>query len=139
LTELRYAGLVASRARDLLASEEVALMAGDYNVIPQPLDAENPKNWEGDALFLPKTRAAFRRIVNLGFHDVIRETTRAGHVYTFWDYQRGAWERNDGIRIDHLLLTPQAADRLVSAGVDSTVRGREKPSDHVPVWVELDL
>jgi len=137
--KLAWMERLKARARDLLASEEVALMAGDYNVIPQPLDAENPKNWEGDALFLPETRAAFRRIVNLGFHDSIRETTRAGHVYTFWDYQRGAWERNDGIRIDHLLLTPQAADRLVSAGVDSTVRGREKPSDHVPVWVELDL
>jgi exodeoxyribonuclease-3 len=127
------------RARELIAAEEIALMAGDYNVIPEPRDAEKPQNWVTDALFLPETRAAWRRIVNLGFTDALRETTQADQVYTFWDYQRGAWERNDGIRIDHFLLTPQAADRLTSAGVDSTVRGREKPSDHVPVWVDIDI
>ncbi|HSF96228.1 MAG TPA: exodeoxyribonuclease III [Thermohalobaculum sp.] len=137
--KLAWMERLEARARALLASEEPALMAGDYNVIPQPRDAENPANWVTDALFLPEGRAAFRRIANLGFHDAIRETTQADHVYSFWDYQRGAWERNDGIRIDHLLLTPQAADRLAAAGVDSTVRGREKPSDHVPVWVDLDI
>ncbi len=114
-------------------------MAGDYNVIPEPRDAEKPQNWVTDALFLPETRAAWRWIVNLGFTDALRETTQADQVYTFWDYQRGAWERNDGIRIDHFLLTPQAADRLTSAGVESTVRGREKPSDHVPVWINIDI
>lgn len=127
------------RARDLLATEQIAIMAGDYNAIPEPRDAENPKNWLDDALFLPETRAAWRRIVNLGYSDAIRETSQASQIYTFWDYQRGAWERNDGIRIDHALLTPQAADRLTAAGIDSTVRGREKPSDHVPIWVELDV
>jgi exodeoxyribonuclease-3 len=128
-----------ARALDLIISEEIALMAGDYNVIPESIDAENPKKWLTDALFLPQTRAAWRRIVNLGFSDAIRETTQADHVYSFWDYQRGAWERNDGIRIDHFLLTPQAADRLTAAGIDSTVRGREKPSDHVPVWITLEI
>jgi exodeoxyribonuclease-3 len=137
--KLAWMERLEARARALLASEEVALMAGDYNVIPEPRDAENPDKWIEDALFLPESRAAFRRIVNLRFHDAIRETTQADHVYSFWDYQRGAWERNDGIRIDHILLTPQAADRLIAAGIDSTVRGREKPSDHVPVWVDLDL
>ena len=137
--KLAWMERLEARARDLLVTEEIALMAGDYNVIPEPRDAENPKNWRDDALFLPESRAAFRRIVNLGFHDAIRETTQTDHVYSFWDYQRGAWERNDGIRIDHVLLTPQAADRLTAAGIDSTVRGREKPSDHVPVWVELDI
>lgn len=137
--KLAWMARLEARARDLLASEEIALMAGDYNVIPEPRDAENPKNWLTDALFLPETRAAWRRIVNLGFTDALRETNQADHVYSFWDYQRGAWERNDGIRIDHLLLTPQAADRLTAAGVDSTVRGREKPSDHVPVWVDIDI
>jgi len=137
--KLAWMERLEKRAKKLLDSEEVALMAGDYNVIPEPADAENPKNWEADALFLPESRAAFRRIANLGFHDAIRETTLADHVYSFWDYQRGAWERNDGIRIDHFLLTPQAADRLTAAGIDSTVRGREKPSDHVPVWIELDV
>ncbi|HUS53424.1 MAG TPA: exodeoxyribonuclease III [Thermohalobaculum sp.] len=137
--KLAWMERLAARAKDLIASEEIALMAGDYNVIPDPRDAENPKNWQTDALFLPETRAAWRRIVNLGFTDALRETTQADHVYSFWDYQRGAWERNDGIRIDHLLLTPQAADRLTAAGIDSTVRGREKPSDHVPVWIDIDI
>jgi len=137
--KLTWMERLQARARALLASEEIALMAGDYNVIPEPRDAENPENWKDDALFLLETRAAYRRVVHLGFHDAIRETTQAHHVYSFWDYQRGAWERNDGIRIDHFLLTPQAADRLTAAGIDSTVRGREKPSDHVPVWIELDL
>ena len=127
------------RARELIMSEEIALMAGDYNVIQQPRDAENPKKWVDDALFLPETRAAWRRIVNLGFSDAVRETTQANQIYSFWDYQRGAWERNDGILIDHFLLTSQAADRLTAAGIDSTVRGRGKPSDHVPVWVTLDI
>ena len=137
--KLAWMARLEARARDLLGSEEIALMAGDYNVIAQARDAENPERWAGDALYLPETRAAWRRVVNLGFSDATRETTQAGGVYSFWDYQRGAWERNDGIRIDHFLLTPQAADRLTAAGIDSTLRGREKPSDHVPVWIELDI
>jgi exodeoxyribonuclease III len=137
--KLAWMARLETRARDLLASEEIALMAGDYNVIPEPRDAEQPEKWRTDALFLPETRAAWRRVVNLGFSDAIRETTQASGVYSFWDYQRGAWERNDGIRIDHFLLTPQAADRLDAAGTDSAIRGREKPSDHVPVWVTLDI
>lgn len=137
--KLAWMARLEARARDLLASEEIALMAGDYNVIPEPRDAENPEKWAGDALFFPESRAAFRRVLWLGFADAIRETTQEGGVYTFWDYQRGAWARNDGIRIDHALLTPQAADHLLAAGIDSDMRDREKPSDHVPVWVELDL
>ena len=93
----------------------------------------------GDALFLPETRARFRALTNLGLTDAIRATTDAGGLYTFWDYQAGAWQKNNGIRIDHLLLSPQAADRLVTAGIDKHVRAWEKPSDHVPVWIELDL
>jgi len=137
--KLAWMARLEARARALLASEEIVLMAGDYNVIPEPCDAENPARWATDALFLPETRAAWRRVVNLGFSDAIRETTQAGGVYSFWDYQRGAWERDDGIRIDHFLLTPQAADRLAGAGIDSTLRGRERPSAHVPVWVTLDI
>lgn len=128
-----------SRAQALLDSEEIAFMAGDYNVIPEARDAARPDAWRDDALFREETRAAWRRIVNLGFTEAIRETTQAKEVYTFWDYQAGAWDRNDGIRIDHILLSPQAADRLTAAGIDSHVRGREKPSDHVPVWIELDI
>ncbi|MSU89784.1 exodeoxyribonuclease III [Rhodobacteraceae bacterium 2CG4] len=127
-----------ARAQALLAAEEPALMAGDYNVIPQAEDAANPAAWATDALYLPETRAAFRRIVHLGFTDALRATTRQDGVYTFWDYQAGAWRRNDGIRIDHILLTPQAADRLVTCQIDKEIRGREKPSDHVPIWVELE-
>ena len=137
--KLAWMERLQARARALISAEEIALMAGDYNVIPEPRDAEKPQNWVTDALFLPETRAAWRRIVNLGFTDALREATQADQVYTFWDYQRGAWERNDGIRIDHFLLTPQAADLLISAGVESTVRGREKPSDHVPVWMNIDI
>jgi len=137
--KLAWIERLEARARALLASEKNALMAGDWNVIPEPRDAENPEKWRNDALFLPETRAAYRRILHLGFHDAIRETSQADQLYTFWDYQRGAWERNDGIRIDHVLLTPQAADRLTGAGIDSTLRGRDKPSDHVPVWVTLDV
>jgi exodeoxyribonuclease-3 len=112
-------------------------MAGDYNIIPQDEDAARPEAWREDALALPESRAAFRRIVNLGFTEAIRTRDAAPGVYTFWDYQRGAWDRNDGIRIDHLLLSPQAADLMRDAGIDKGVRGREKPSDHVPVWIDL--
>lgn len=137
--KLAWMKRMRERAQTILDTEEIALMVGDYNVIPEARDAARPDAWRDDALFLPKTRDAWRRIVNLGFSDAVRETMQAGEVYTFWDYQAGAWERNNGIRIDHLLLSPQAADRLIASGVDASVRGREKPSDHVPVWVDLDV
>ena len=126
------------RAVELLASEMPVVMAGDYNIIPQAEDAAKPEAWTEDALFLPASRAAYRRILNLGFTEAFRtREPQPGH-YSFWDYQAGAWERNNGIRIDHLLLSPQAADLLRDCGIDKQVRGGEKPSDHVPVWVELD-
>ncbi|MEM0942971.1 MAG: exodeoxyribonuclease III [Pseudomonadota bacterium] len=137
--KLAWMDRLAHRAADLLATEEPVVMAGDYNVIPEPRDALDAKAWEGDALYLPETRAAWHRILHLGFHDATREVTQADETFTFWDYQGGAWERNHGIRIDHLLLSPQAADRLQNAGIDSAVRGREKPSDHVPVWIDLAI
>jgi exodeoxyribonuclease III len=125
-----------ARAEALLATEEAVVMLGDYNVIPQPEDAAKPEQWLTDALFLPQTRDAFRRVVNLGFTDaLLARDPRPG--YTFWDYQAGAWQRNQGIRIDHVLLSPQAADRMVDAGIERSLRGGDKPSDHVPVWVEL--
>ena len=135
--KLAWMERLEARAREMLADEMPLVMAGDYNVIPEARDAANPQNWADDALFLPESRAALRRIVHLGFHDAVREVTQAGGAYTFWDYQRGAWERDDGIRIDHLLLSPQAADRMTGVGIDREERAREKPSDHVPVWVEL--
>ncbi|MEM1100710.1 MAG: exodeoxyribonuclease III [Pseudomonadota bacterium] len=126
------------RASALLAQEEPAMMAGDYNVIPQDEDAARPEAWRKDALALPQTRAAYRRIVNLGYCEAFRARTQAPGHYSFWDYQAGAWQRNDGIRIDHVLMTPQCADLMIDCGIDAHIRDREKPSDHVPVWVMLD-
>jgi exodeoxyribonuclease-3 len=136
--QLAWMDRLQSRAAALLAAEDCALLAGDFNVIPQPQDCWDPKVWATDALYLPPTRAAFRRIANLGFTDALRAVDQGPGVYTFWDYQAGAWQKNHGIRIDHLLLTPQAADRLTACGIDKAVRAREKPSDHVPIWIELD-
>ncbi len=126
-----------TRAKDLLAMEEPALMAGDYNIIPQDDDVARPDDWRDDALFRPESRDAYQRILNLGFTEAFRARNAAPMNYTFWDYQAGAWQKNDGIRIDHFLLTPQAADMLADCQIDRDTRGREKPSDHVPIWVEL--
>lgn len=135
--KLAWMARMEARARELLATEEPVVLAGDYNVIPQPEDAAKPEAWTEDALFRPESRAAFRRICNLGYADAFRLQVQGPGHYSFWDYQAGAWERNNGIRIDHLLLSPQAADLLVGTGIDKAERGRDKPSDHVPVWVEL--
>ncbi|MAU96780.1 MAG: exodeoxyribonuclease III [Fulvimarina sp.] len=120
-----------------LAEEDDLVLAGDYNVIPMPVDVARPQAWLGDALFQPESRSAFRRLVNLGLTDALRATTDAEKTYTFWDYQAGAWQKNDGIRIDHLLVSPEVQDRLVSVGIEKHVRGWEKPSDHVPVMIQL--
>ena len=125
--------------RERLKLEEPMVLAGDYNVIPAPADARRPDAWVNDALFLPQTRERFRALVNLGLTDSLRAVSDATDLFTFWDYQAGAFQKNDGIRIDHLLLSPQAADCLTGAGVDKHVRGWEKPSDHVPVWIDLSL
>lgn len=137
--KLAWMERLRARARALLEAEEVALMAGDYNIIPQAEDAKRPEAWREDALFRPDSRAAFRRIVNLGFTEAFRARVQGPGHYSFWDYQAGAWNRNDGIRIDHFLLTPQCADLLTDCGIDAEIRGHDKPSDHVPVWVELDI
>jgi exodeoxyribonuclease-3 len=136
--KLAWMERMRTRAAELLTEEMPAVMAGDYNIIPQAEDAARPEVWTDDALFRPESRAAFRRILNLGYTEAYRaREPRPGH-YSFWDYQAGAWQKNNGIRIDHLLLSPQAADLLVGTGIDKEVRGRDKPSDHVPVWIELD-
>ena len=126
-------------SRERLKLEEPLVLAGDYNVIPTAADVYNPQAWVGDALFLPTTRDRFRALANLGLVDAVRATTDEAGLYTFWDYQAGAWQKNNGIRIDHLMLSAAAADRLVTAGIDKHVRSWEKPSDHVPVWIELGL
>lgn len=126
-----------ARAQQLMSDEMPALMAGDYNIIPQAEDAKRPEIWTEDALFRPESRAAFRKTLNLGFTEAFRSRTHGPGHYSFWDYQAGAWNKDDGIRIDHFLLTPQCADLLQDCWIEKEVRGREKPSDHVPVWVEL--
>ncbi len=136
--KLQWMERLKARAEALMADEAPALMAGDYNVIPQDEDAARPEVWVEDALARPETRAAYRRILNLGFTEAFRSRTQGPGHYSFWDYQAGAWDRNDGIRIDHFLMTPQCADLITDCGIDSAVRGETKPSDHVPVWVELD-
>ncbi len=135
--KLKWMDRLLRYAHERLALEEPLVLAGDYNVIPAARDARDPAAWTRDALFLPQTRAKFQALVNLGLTDALRATADEGSIYTFWDYQAGAWQKNNGIRIDHLLLSPQAADRLVAAGVDKHVRAWEKPSDHVPAYVDL--
>jgi exodeoxyribonuclease-3 len=136
--KLAWMARLEARARTLLADEAPAVMLGDYNVIPEPRDAKRPAAWTEDALFRPESRAAFRRILHLGFTDAFR-ALHDEDAYTFWDYQAGALPRNDGIRIDHALLSPQAADLLTACGIDRETRGREKPSDHAPLWIEIEV
>ena len=137
--KLKWIDRLSHYAQERLKLEEPLILAGDYNVIPSADDCHDPKAWAGDALFQPETRAAFRRICNLGLTDAFRACHAEPHAYTFWDYQAGAWVKDHGIRIDHILLSPQAADRLVNAFIDRKVRGWEKPSDHVPILCELDI
>lgn len=136
--KLAWMRRLEAHAKSRLALEEPFLMMGDYNVIPEPIDARTPQNWLGDALFQPESRAAYRRLLDLGLTDALRASTDA-QLFTFWDYQAGCWQRDEGIRIDHVLMSPEAADRLRAVGIDKHVRGWDKPSDHVPVWVELDV
>ncbi|MCB6177343.1 exodeoxyribonuclease III [Rhodobacter sp. Har01] len=135
--KLAWMARMEARVRTLLATEDPTVFLGDFNVIPQPIDAAKPEAWTTDALFLPESRAALRRIVHLGLTDAIRVRDPRPGLYTFWDYQANAWERGNGIRIDHLMLTPQAADLMQDAGIDKDTRAGDKPSDHVPVWVDL--
>jgi len=137
--KLRWMRRLIDHARHRLALEEPLVLLGDYNVIPADADAKRPEAWTGDALAQPQSRALFSQLLHLGFTDAVRACHPGPGVYTFWDYQAGAFQKDDGIRIDHLLLSPQATDRLVTAHVDRFTRGWEKPSDHVPVWIELDI
>jgi exodeoxyribonuclease-3 len=137
--KLRWMAALEARVAALLAQEERLIVMGDYNVIPEPKDVHNPAAWAKDALFLPETRAAFRRLEYLGLTDAVKACNALPGMYTFWDYQAGAWPKNNGIRIDHLMLSPQAADRLTEAGIDRHVRGWDKASDHVPVWCRLAI
>ncbi len=137
--KIKWMDRLIQYARERLALEETLVLAGDFNVIPAAADARHPDAWTKDALFLPRTRARFRALCYLGLTDAVRAASDDGGLYTFWDYQAGAWQKNNGIRIDHILLSPQAADRLTRVDIDRHVRAWEKPSDHVPVVADLDL
>ncbi|MBC7585473.1 exodeoxyribonuclease III [Tardiphaga sp. vice352] len=137
--KLKWMSRLQEFTRLRLKTEEPLILAGDFNVIPAPADVHNPAAWANDALFKPETRESFQSLLGLGMTDALRAVTDEPGQYTFWDYQAGAWQKNWGIRIDHLLLSPQASDKLVDVGIDKYVRAWEKPSDHVPVWIDLDL
>jgi exodeoxyribonuclease-3 len=136
--KLAWMARLHAHAQSLLEWEEPFALMGDYNVIPEPRDAEFPKNWVDDALFQPESRQAFRALKNLGLTEAYMQADGAPGAYTFWDYQAGAWQRNNGIRIDHALLSPQAADLLTGVTIHRDVRSWDKPSDHVPLVIELD-
>ncbi|WP_299699445.1 exodeoxyribonuclease III [uncultured Tateyamaria sp.] len=135
--KLAWMERLRQRAIALMVEETPFLMAGDYNIIPQAEDAKRPEAWREDALFRLESRTAFRRLLNLGLTEAFRARSFGPGHYSFWDYQAGAWNKDDGIRIDHFLLSPNCADLMTDCQIDKAVRGEEKPSDHVPVWVDL--
>ena len=137
--KLAFMDRLKRHAENLLTLEEPLVLMGDFNVIPTDDDCYDPKAWVKDALFQPETKAAWRRVLSLGFTDAFRACNTDRDAFTFWDYFAGSWERNKGIRIDHILLSPQAADRLVSTTIDRHPRGWDKPSDHTPIWCELSI
>ncbi len=137
--KLKWFDRLRAHAQALLELEEPTVLAGDYNVIPREDDVHDPKAWSGDALFRPESRAAWRALLNQGWTDAYMAVDGRIHQYTFWDYQRGSWQKDHGIRIDHLACSPQAADRLKGIAIHRPARAMEKPSDHVPVAGEFDL
>lgn len=135
--KLRWLDRFTAYAKSLIESDAPCVLAGDYNVIPTERDVYKPERWLDDALFRPEVRAAYRLLLEQGWTDALRSLHPDEQIYTFWDYFRNAFGRNAGLRIDHLLLSPSIASRLVAANVDRDVRGQEKPSDHAPTWIEL--
>ncbi len=135
--KLAWMDHLVDHATALLEAEEPTILAGDYNIIPADEDCYDPAAWEGDALTKPESRARFRTILNLGYAETWRVLHREANTYTFWDYQRSAWQKDHGVRIDHMLLSPQAADRLTACEIDRKPRGKPKASDHTPIWCEL--
>ena len=136
--KLAWMDRLSARMDDLLKQEIPMVWAGDYNVIPSDDDVHDPAAWQGDALFRPESHAKYRTFLNKGLTDAFRACHNLPNRYTFWDYQAGAWQKDNGIRIDHFLLSPQLADRLEACEIDRFMRGRDKPSDHVPIWIEIN-
>jgi exodeoxyribonuclease-3 len=126
-----------ARAVALLNDEKPVILGGDFNVIPDDIDCYDPVGWAGDALTRSESRSAFRSLLHKGYADALRSVNPTGVFYSYWDYQAGAWQRDHGVRIDHLLLSPEALDRLEAVGIDRAPRGLEKPSDHTPIWCQL--
>jgi exodeoxyribonuclease-3 len=135
--KLSWMERLSAHAKTLLERESPVVLAGDYNVCPTDADVYDPVGWRNDALCRPETRTRFRTLMNLGFTDAFRVFHAEPHLYTFWDYQAGRWNRDEGLRIDHLLLSPQAADRVAGCTIDKGPRGKDKASDHTPIWCEL--
>lgn len=135
--KLAFMKALNAHARALLKLEETLVLCGDYNVIPRDEDCQNPAAWANDALFQPESRASYRALQHLGLVDAYMQADGRAHQYTFWDYQAGAWQRDNGIRIDHLLLSPRAADKLESVSIYRAARAMEKASDHVPIMATL--
>lgn len=136
--KLAWLKRLQKHAASLLQNEQPIVLGGDYNVIPEAMDVYAPERWVGDALFRPESRAAFREVLQLGYTEAFRALhPNKEHAYTFWDYQAGSWQQDNGLRIDHFLLSPEATDRLVSCTIDRGPRGKEKASDHTPVILEL--
>ncbi len=137
--KLAWMDRLYDRAKNLFHQEIPVVLGGDFNVIPQPIDCYEPSLWEDDALYRRESRTKFYAICNLGYLDALRQINPKGAHYTFWDYQRGAWQKDNGIRIDHLLLSPEAANNLINCQVDKNPRSLVKPSDHTPIWCDLSL
>ena len=137
--KLEWMDRLIAHVRTLLTYEEPFVLGGDYNVCPTDDDVYDPEGFAGDSLCHPETRTRFRTLCYLGLTEALRALHPQSGLYTFWDYQAGCWNKDQGLRIDHLLLSPQAADRLTASGVDKGPRGKEKPSDHTPVWCELQM
>lgn len=136
--KLAWLERLRKHAASLLQSEMPVVLGGDFNIIPEDIDVYSPKDWENDALFHPRSRAAWRELIHLGYTDAFRALhPQKKHAYTFWDYQAGSWQRDAGLRIDHFLLSPEATDRLAQCFIDRTPRGKDKASDHTPVMVEI--
>ncbi len=135
--KLAWFAALHAHAADLLASKAPVVLAGDFNVMPTELDVYKPERWVHDALFAPEVRASFAALVSQGWTDALRKLHPDERIYTFWNYWRQAYERDAGLRIDHLLLSPKLTRRLVAAGVDREPRGWDKTSDHAPTWIEL--
>lgn len=135
--KLRWMKRLKTRLKTLIEKDISFIIGGDFNVIPEEKDCKNPKDWINDALFRIETRKAFRSLLNLGLTDAFRAFTSQSGAYTFWDYQAGAWQKNNGIRIDHFLLSPTYADRLKTCRINKTPRGWDSPSDHTPIEIEI--